>query len=672
MSPTMLLWADQTCRQVLTWLAWEVVYSSVLLGIIWFFCRGLQIHALRWRYGLLALVFVRLIIPPTASLPWSARQIVGPGLAAWWTAPIAEDVAQDPAPGSEAFPGQLLLAQLEQDWPLPAPTVAGETYAFPQTTEQRWAMMLVGLWLTGVLFMLLRFYRRRRLFRRIVSFAQTVDNDDVLALAAQWQRYFRIRRSVRVVSSGAYPAAFTIGTWHPYIFLPRILLQTADRATLEAVMAHEMAHIKRFDDVSLRIQNTVKSIYFFHPGAWYVNRQMNHIRECLRDAMVVSTGHITPERYRQGLFSVLKSSALRRPQIQWALASGHDFRSMANRLQYLREVKPMLRRHAFKRWVVIVLLGLFLLPMAPYGNQGRAKTATKDRGIQRLELTQGWFARKYDPGMHVRAKIAHRLHPAVHNPGIRSPQKQLGSFQSAIENGERPSIVYSTGGAPVRAAAAGIVHFIGQGRSATGDAAGFYVRVAHDNIDALRKTTYPRATLYRPQAYRTSYYNLERVAVNHWQSVKRGQVIGYGKAIGADSYPKVQIVLEERGNWVDPDQYGAKHSFMEHWAGQQDLEISLNEMNRRLDRQVEIVHRLQQYYASNTIDNIYTKIHTVIDTERFKQYPVLWSTLDRFRYLASRYDEDPSQFPSLSPTEFRALEESFYSHQAIILTLPFD
>jgi beta-lactamase regulating signal transducer with metallopeptidase domain len=672
MPATLLLWADQTCQQILTWLAYQTLYASVLLLTILVIRRALPQQALRWHYGVLVLVLVRLVLPPTVAAPWSARQIVGPGAHQWWAAPVAEESASVLTPEAEAFPGQTLLAQLERAWPLPRASTTETKTSRPAPIHRRWTIILVGLWVAGMSLVLLRFVRRRAIFRRIIDEARPVEVEQVLVLTAQWRRRYRLRRTVNVVSSDAYPTAFTLGTRNAYIFLPASLLQTIDHPAMEAVLAHEMAHIKRFDDVFLRLQHVVQSIYFFHPGVWYVNRRMHQMRESLCDEMVVSAGGISPARYARNIIRVLECTAARRPNVRWALASAHDYQSMATRLQHLQAVTPISRKQTCTRWVVVMLIGLFLLPMAPYGRDSQATEAGTNPTRHLPQLMQGWFARKFEPGLHIKATMPEALHPAAVNPNLRSPQTQIESFQTALEKGRRPAIIYDTGGAPVRAAAAGIVHFIGEGRGAVGDAEGFYVRIAHDNYDALRQATYPRVTLYRPQVYRTTYYNLGRVAVQHWQSVKRGQVIGYGRVSKDESQARVQVVLEERGNWVDADQYGLKHGFMAHREVPPQPEIDLAEMNRRLDRQVAIVHDLLGHFASSATDEIYFRIHAVIDTERFKQYPVHWSTLDRFRYLAHRFQEDPSQFPTLSVTEFATLQESFYANQAIVLTLPFD
>ena len=322
--------------------------------------------------------------------------------------------------------------------------------------------------------------------------------------------------------------------------------------------------------------------------------------------------------------------------------------------------------------IMVGLVGLFLLPMAAEGTNGSGRQETiyakEDSSMHPME---GWFALKFDPKIHTKAKLPRELQSDKKNPNVKAPQSQLQSFQSSIDQHFRPGIEYYTGGAPVRAVAGGIVHFTGQMPVGAGKAGGFYVRVAHDFYDGLKEQQYPRVTLYRNQAYRSSYYYLSKVLVEHWQTVRRGQVIGYGSTYGVDDKEKVKIVLEERGNWVNPDAYGQNHTLMNTWDGETDFEMNLDEMNHRLDKQIEIVERLYDYYVDEDRERLYHKLHAVIDTEKFKNYPVKWSTIDRFRYLSHLYTKDTGLFPDLSLTEFNALTKEFYGNQPIVLTLPF-
>jgi hypothetical protein len=320
---------------------------------------------------------------------------------------------------------------------------------------------------------------------------------------------------------------------------------------------------------------------------------------------------------------------------------------------------------------VITLLGIFLLPMATDNTNAGGQNKTAKSELGGIHQMEGWFARKFDPNIHTMANLPKELQSSRFNPYVRGSQIQLQSFQSSIDNDFRPGVEYDTGGMPVRAVAGGIVHFVGEMPSWASRVGGFYVRVAHDFYDGLKNDYYPRATLYRNQVYRSSYYYLSKVVVEHWQTVRRGQIIGYGSKYTADSKEQAKIVLEERGNWVNPDDYGSRHGFMDYWDGKSSLEIDLEEMNTRLDQQIEIVKQLNRYYKKRDKENIYNRLHTVIDTEKYKSYPVKWSTIDRFRYLSHLYRKEPGLFPDLSAGKFERLTKEFYENQPIILTLPF-
>ena len=256
------------------------------------------------------------------------------------------------------------------------------------------------------------------------------------------------------------------------------------------------------------------------------------------------------------------------------------------------------------------------------------------------------------------------------NPHLIPPHRQLLRFGMSIAQRAVPGVVFTTDGDPVRAVASGIVHFIGQ-RPLIGDGfGGFYIRIAHDRYDGLRHPYYPRVTLYRHQAFRSTYYGLQSVSVEHWQSVQRGQVIGRGSPAGDLDEPAVKLVLEERGNPVNPDDYGSGHGFMHYVKEGEAPEFDLEKMHRRLDRQVKVIERLDALFAGRLQDGIHQKIHGFIDTEKFSDYPVIWSTVEKLRYLEHLLLTDPKRFPGLSSTDFDSLKRTFLENQPIVLTLP--
>ena len=321
--------------------------------------------------------------------------------------------------------------------------------------------------------------------------------------------------------------------------------------------------------------------------------------------------------------------------------------------------------------VAFILSGAFLSIQMPGVMYAQSQRRLPDSALYKIiRPMAGWILPKFDDRVHVKRALPSALQSNHKNPFLHAPQRQVQTFQYAINHHLPPGIEYETGGAPVRAIASGIVSMVGEVYEKPGYPGGFYVRVVHDNYDGLKEEFYPRVPLYRYQAYRSSYYFLSKVNVVCWQTAKRGQIIGYGMTYGADKKEKVKIVLEERGNWVNPDDYGVGHGPMTYWDNTRIWDMDLEEMNQRLDRQVHILAVLNSYYEKAD-DSVFRNIHGVIDTRKSKNYPVEWSTLDRFKYLAHIYANSAELFTGLDLATFNQLKDEFYQNQPIVLTLPF-
>jgi|GEM_PF-2466150 len=256
------------------------------------------------------------------------------------------------------------------------------------------------------------------------------------------------------------------------------------------------------------------------------------------------------------------------------------------------------------------------------------------------------------------------------NPHLVAAHRQLQRFGLTAGQRSAPGVAFTTKATAVRAAAPGIVHFIGQRPLPGSQTGAYYIRIAHDLYDGLKRPFYQRATLYRDQAYRSAIYGLQSVTVEHWQSVRRGQVVGKALPAGDSKEPAIKLVLEERGNPVNPDDYGPGHSHMHYAAGDRVPEWDLEQMHRRLDRQAAIVKRLNDFYSERLKDDIHKKIHGIIDTEKFTDVPVTWSTVEKLRYLQHRFRKSPQRFPGLSSATLDSLIRRFLENQPIVLSLP--
>ncbi len=108
--------------------------------------------------------------------------------------------------------------------------------------------------------------------------------------APEWQArlgrmaaQFSIGRTVqlRIVDQLASPV--TAGWWKPVILMPASLMSGMPPDLLEALLAHEMGHIKRHDYVINLIQNAIEIVLFYHPAVWWISRQVRNERETIAD-----------------------------------------------------------------------------------------------------------------------------------------------------------------------------------------------------------------------------------------------------------------------------------------------------------------------------------------------------------------------------------------------------
>jgi beta-lactamase regulating signal transducer with metallopeptidase domain len=92
---------------------------------------------------------------------------------------------------------------------------------------------------------------------------------------------------VRVLSSALVRVPCAVGALHPVILVPVGVLAGLSPNQLEAILAHELAHIRRHDYLANLLQTCVETVLFYHPAVWWVSGRVRAEREhCCDDAAV--------------------------------------------------------------------------------------------------------------------------------------------------------------------------------------------------------------------------------------------------------------------------------------------------------------------------------------------------------------------------------------------------
>lgn len=105
------------------------------------------------------------------------------------------------------------------------------------------------------------------------------------------KRRLGITRVVHVCTSAMAEVPAVIGCLKPHILLPVIALTGLTELQLRAILAHELAHIRRHDYLVNLLQAAVETLLFFHPAVWWVSREIRREREhCCDDIAVAVCG----------------------------------------------------------------------------------------------------------------------------------------------------------------------------------------------------------------------------------------------------------------------------------------------------------------------------------------------------------------------------------------------
>jgi GWxTD domain-containing protein len=170
---------------------------------------------------------------------------------------------------------------------LPNATAADSASSSHGISGSTW---MVALWLAGVAALALRRAGGWLRARRMISSA-------TVPVTAQWMRRLdRLRerigltKVVALVESGLAEAPSVIGMLRPVILMPAGLLAGLPTEQVEAILLHELAHVRRHDYLVNLLQSVVEDLLFYHPAVWWVGRVSRRERENCCDDVVVALG----------------------------------------------------------------------------------------------------------------------------------------------------------------------------------------------------------------------------------------------------------------------------------------------------------------------------------------------------------------------------------------------
>ena len=243
-----------------------------------------------------------------------------------------------------------------------------------------WMRLVIPFWLLGVLVLALRAaggwaWVRLRMGRQASPMSEPLSRR-----CREIADRLGITRGVRFVRALHVETPCTYGWWRPVVVLPLSALANLPPEQVEAILAHELAHIARHDFLVNLLQTLIETLLFYHPAVWWLSGRIRQEREVCADAMAAD---ICGDRFEYSRALV----ALEECRASLALAAGGG--SLKERIRLL--VDP---RHApASGWLAVLLLlplialgGLLLAPQVVRSEDKPKAESIKKKQKLRKEL----------------------------------------------------------------------------------------------------------------------------------------------------------------------------------------------------------------------------------------------------------------------------------------------
>jgi len=242
--------------------------STLCIGVVWLAALVLKKNRAAVRYWLWFAASAKFVIPfaPLVALGARLTWRMAPAIAQPQWSLVMDDVA---TPFAASLPMVHAVAPHGSP-PIPA--------------------ILIGVWLCGLAAGIVFWIRCSRNMRSVRSLATPLP----------------LGLPIPVMSSPSRIEPGVFGILRPVLLLPEGIADRLTPPQLDAILAHEMCHVRRRDNLTAAIHMFVETVFWFHPLVWWIRTRLIEEREGACDEEVIRLGS-DPETYAEGIIGVCKS-----------------------------------------------------------------------------------------------------------------------------------------------------------------------------------------------------------------------------------------------------------------------------------------------------------------------------------------------------------------------------
>ena len=313
---------------------WQGAALAILLGVALALIRP---TAARTRYAVALLTLAAMLVLPVAT----TVQLYEPAIPS--SSKTADVTA--PAPSPSLRPS---VTSVTSPATVAAVTPSPSTARFTLLRDRLEPMLtwFVVIWVVGVLILSVRLAYGWLGARRLRTQGTRAVSEALQQVLARLAARLRVNRSVRLLESLLIEVPAVVGWLRPVVLVPASALTGLTPQQLEVLLAHELAHVRRYDYLVNIVQCVIETLLFYHPAVWWVSRRIREEREhCCDDLAVAVCGD--PHFYATALVGMERIRSTAPPRL--ALAATGAGGSLLTRVRRLVLPSPA-RTEYFPRW----------------------------------------------------------------------------------------------------------------------------------------------------------------------------------------------------------------------------------------------------------------------------------------------------------------------------------
>lgn len=213
---------------------------------------------------------------------------------------------------------------------------------------------LVLAWAIGAGVLGVRVFRQWRGLRRMLAAAEQLP--EWQSRARRFADRLGLRRMVPVLASVRVATPTLVGWLKPAVVLPLAVLSQMPPAQIDLVLAHELAHLKRFDHLANLFQVVLETLFFYHPAVHWISREARNERELCCDALAL---RVTGGERRDFVAALAGLEVFRSGHADLALAASGGV--LVERAWFIAGATPQRKAHSLRGNVIVVMAFAVLL-----------------------------------------------------------------------------------------------------------------------------------------------------------------------------------------------------------------------------------------------------------------------------------------------------------------------